>query len=183
MAKLNSGTRVYGNLTVDTTLTATSINKVAITAPATSATLTIADGKTLTANNSIILAGTDSTTMTFPATSASIGYLTIPQITKVANAAPTTGADLTYSGKHIYHTSTAGTFTIPANGSIAYPIGTALSFSNGHGAGALTIAITTDTMYLAGTGTTGSRTLAADGVATAMKVEANVWQISGVGLT
>lgn len=51
---------------------ATSINKVAVTAPATSATLTIADGKTLTANNSITLAGTDSTTMTFPSTSASV---------------------------------------------------------------------------------------------------------------
>lgn len=52
--------------------TATSINKVAITAPATSATLTIANGKTLTANHSLTLAGTDSTTMTFPSTSASI---------------------------------------------------------------------------------------------------------------
>lgn len=51
---------------------ATSVNKVAITAPATSATLTIADGKTLTANNTLTLAGTDSTTMTFPSTSASI---------------------------------------------------------------------------------------------------------------
>ena len=52
--------------------TATSVNKVAITAPATSATLTIADGKTLTANNSITFAGTDATTMTFPSTSASV---------------------------------------------------------------------------------------------------------------
>lgn len=52
--------------------TATSINKIAITAPATSATLTIADGKTLTASHSLTLAGTDSTTMTFPSTSASI---------------------------------------------------------------------------------------------------------------
>jgi len=51
---------------------ATSINKVAITAPATSATLTIVDGKTLTVNNSVTLAGTDSTTMTFPTTSATI---------------------------------------------------------------------------------------------------------------
>lgn len=51
---------------------ATSINKVAITAPATSATLTIADGKTATVNNSITLAGTDSTTMTFPATSSTV---------------------------------------------------------------------------------------------------------------
>jgi hypothetical protein len=145
--------------------------------------LTLAAGKTLTASNTLTLAGTDSTTMTFPSASAAIGYLNIPQITKVADGAPTTGADLTYSGKHIYHTSTAGTFTIPANSSIAYPIGTALSFSNGNGAGALTIAITTDTMYLAGAGTTGSRTLAANGVATAMKVESTVWQISGVGLT
>ena len=52
--------------------TATSVNKVAITAPATSATLTIADGKTLTCNNSITFAGTDATTMTFPSSNASI---------------------------------------------------------------------------------------------------------------
>lgn len=52
--------------------TATSINKLAITAPATSSTLTIANGKTLTANNSLTLAGTDSTTMTFPSTSAKV---------------------------------------------------------------------------------------------------------------
>ena len=52
--------------------TATSVNKVTITAPATSATLTLADGKTLTCNNSITFAGTDATTMTFPSTSASI---------------------------------------------------------------------------------------------------------------
>lgn len=51
---------------------ATSINKVAITAPATSATLTIADTKTLTVNNTLTFAGTDSTTMTFPSTSATI---------------------------------------------------------------------------------------------------------------
>jgi hypothetical protein len=52
--------------------TATSVNKVTITTPATGATLTIADGKTLTANHSLTLAGTDSTVMTFPSTSATI---------------------------------------------------------------------------------------------------------------
>lgn len=51
---------------------ATSINKVAITAPATSATLTLADGKTLTVNNTLTFAGTDATTMTFPATDATL---------------------------------------------------------------------------------------------------------------
>jgi hypothetical protein len=52
--------------------TATSINKVTITAPATNAVLTIADGKTLTVNNSITFAGTDATTMTLPSTNATI---------------------------------------------------------------------------------------------------------------
>jgi len=51
---------------------ATSVNKVAITAPATGATLTILEGKTLTASNSLTLAGTDATTMTFPTTSATV---------------------------------------------------------------------------------------------------------------
>lgn len=51
---------------------ATSINKVALTAPATGSTLTILDGKTLTVNNTIVLAGTDAQTYTFPSTSATI---------------------------------------------------------------------------------------------------------------
>lgn len=44
---------------------ATSINKVAITAPATSATLTIADGKTLTASNTLTFTGTDGSSVAF----------------------------------------------------------------------------------------------------------------------
>ncbi len=44
--------------------TATSVNKVTFTAPATNATLTIADSKTLTASNSITLAGVDGKTLT-----------------------------------------------------------------------------------------------------------------------
>jgi hypothetical protein len=45
--------------------TATSVNKIAITAPATSATLTIADGKTLTASNTLTFTGTDSSSVAF----------------------------------------------------------------------------------------------------------------------
>jgi len=44
--------------------TATSVNKVAITAPATSATLTVANGKTFTANSSLTLGGVDAKTLT-----------------------------------------------------------------------------------------------------------------------
>ena len=46
----------------------------------------------------------------------------------------------------------------------------------------VTIAITTDTMYQAATGTTGSRTLAQYGTATAMKLTSTTWIISGAGL-
>jgi hypothetical protein len=111
-----------------------------------------------------------------------VGFRIIPQNSQ--SAAYT--AVLTDSGKHILHPSadtTARTFTIPANGSVAYPIGTALTFVNQNGAGTVTIAITTDTMRLAGAGTTGSRTLAANGVATAIKITSTEWIISGTGLT
>jgi hypothetical protein len=90
------------------------------------------------------------------------------------------------ASKHIFHPSadtTARTFTIPANGSVPFPIGTAVTFINQNGAGVITIAITTDTMRLAGAGTTGSRTLAANGVATAVKITSTEWIISGTGLT
>lgn len=47
--------------------TATSINKLTITAPSTSATLTIADTKTLTVNNTLTFTGTDSSSVAFGA--------------------------------------------------------------------------------------------------------------------
>ena len=90
------------------------------------------------------------------------------------------------AGKHILHPSadtTARIFTIPANSSVAFPIGTAVTFVNQNAGGVITIAITTDTMRLAGSGATGSRTLAANGVATALKLTSTEWIISGTGLT
>lgn len=51
------------------------IGKVTLTQPATGSTLTIIDGKTATFNNTMTMAGTDGTTMTFPSTSASIARI------------------------------------------------------------------------------------------------------------
>ncbi len=93
---------------------------------------------------------------------------------------------LSDANKHILHPSadtTPRTFTIPANSSVAFPIGTAVTFVNQNGAGAVTIAITSDTMRLAGVGTTGSRALAANGMATALKITSTEWLISGTGLS
>jgi hypothetical protein len=111
-----------------------------------------------------------------------VGFRTIPQNSQ--DAAYT--LVLADSGKHILHPSadtTARTFTIPANGDVAFPIGTAVTFINQNGAGVVTIAITTDTMRLSPAGTTGSRTLAANGSATAIKITSTEWIISGSGLT
>ena len=160
---------------------ATTINKVTLTAPATGSTLTIADGKTLTANNSITLAGTDSTTITFPTVSSSVGYLNVP-INSQSAAYTTVLAD---SGKVIFHPSTdanARTFTIDSNANVAYALGTVLTFIN-MTSQIVTIAITSDTMYLTGTGSTGSRSLAQYGMATAIKMTSTTWIISGSGLS
>lgn len=59
--------------------TVTSVNKVAITAPATSATLTIADGKTFTVSNTLTMQGTDSTVFTFPSSSDTVVTLSATQ--------------------------------------------------------------------------------------------------------
>jgi hypothetical protein len=113
------------------------------------------------------------------ATSASTaGYIGMPQISVSAN----TAILATHAGKHIYTTTTALTHTIPANSNVAFEIGTAITFITAPSV-SLSIAITTDTLRLANSTSTGTRTLAANGVATAIKVTYNVWIMSGNGLT
>ena len=111
-------------------------------------------------------------------TAASVGYMGIPQ-----SATATTGTlVIGDAGKHIYVNTNSQTITIPANAAVPYPIGTAISFIAGLSATTMNIA-NNDTMYLAGTGASGTRTLAANGMATAIKIAATVWYISGTGLT
>jgi hypothetical protein len=93
---------------------------------------------------------------------------------------------LTDGGKHIYHPAadtTGRTWTVPANASVAFAVGTAITLVNAPGAGLVTLAITSDTLYLSGSGETGSRLLEASGIATLLKVGPTLWIISGVGLS
>lgn len=83
--------------------------------------------------------------------------------------------------KDIYQTGASKTITIPENASVAFPIGTVVSFTSA--SNAVTIAITSDTLIMAGTGSTGSRSLAANSMATAKKITSTSWMIAGVGLT
>lgn len=93
---------------------------------------------------------------------------------------------LTDAGKHILHPSadtTARVFTIPANSAVAFPIGTVLTIINQNAAGVITLAITSDVMRWSPSGTTGSRSLAANGVATLVKLTATEWILNGTGLS
>ncbi|CAB4137917.1 hypothetical protein UFOVP325_142 [uncultured Caudovirales phage] len=123
-------------------------------------------------------------TTTFPAdattstATASAGYMGMPQNSRSASYT-LVAAD---AGKHIYMTATGFTITIPLNSSVAFPVGTTITFVSGN-AVSTTISCA-DTFILAGAGTAASsKTLAAYGVATAIKIASTIWIISGNGLT
>lgn len=114
------------------------------------------------------------------AASTEVGYMNIPQNPQSADYTLV----IADRGKHIYHPvadDNPRTWTIPANASVAFPIGTAITFDNDQNT--ITIAITSDTLVWSEDGSTGSRTLAENGAATALKVTATRWKISGTGLS
>jgi hypothetical protein len=112
--------------------------------------------------------------------SNTVGYLSIPQNSQNASY----NVLLSDTGRQLFHSvgQIAATYTIPANSNVAFVTGAAITFVN-LSANAVTISITTDTMYLSGVGTTGNRTLNQYGIATAVKITSTSWLISGSGLT
>ena len=108
------------------------------------------------------------------------GYVSIPQNYQTGSYTMV----LSDAGKHIYHPGGAGvaTYTIPANASVAYPIGTVISFVN-MATASVTISINSDTLNWAQGGGTGSRTLALYGVANVLKHAATQWILTGINIT
>lgn len=88
---------------------------------------------------------------------------------------------LSDAGKTIYHESgTPHTYTIPANGSVAFPLGTIVTILNANGSGDITLAITSDTLRRGdGTAGTGSRTIPADSIAFIEKALSTTFYIGG----
>lgn len=158
----------------DTTgdITGGKYNKVTITAPATGSTLTIADGKTLTANNSLTLAGTDGTTMTFPAASASVGYLNIPAVADKTSSYTLATGDI---GK-VVGVGTGGSIEIPNS---TFAAGDAVLIFN-NTSGSITITCTITTAYIAGTDADKATvTLATRGLANILFISGTVCVITG----
>lgn len=111
-------------------------------------------------------------------TTTAIGYLGSPINTQDA----TYTTVMSDAGKTLYHTSASThTWTIDSNANVAYPIGTQIGFSNESGGGAVTIAITSDTLRWGSS--TGSRTLAANGSGVAQKMTSTSWRLTGDGIS
>jgi hypothetical protein len=144
----------------------------------TSAIQTQLNAKASSGANTDITALDQDVTITATGTIAAdtIGYRGLPQNSQTASYT----LALSDAGKHI--SITTGGVVIPANGSVAFPIGTTIVVFNNSGSNQ-TISITTDTLRQAGTANTGSRTLAQYGLATCVKVTSTVWVISGAGLS
>ena len=188
----NAYTNNFGGNTIaaSNTVTYTNYGTMFVNTPTAGTNVTITNPYSIITASNILVGSTGTGVITAVAanattssTAASVGYIGLPQ------SATNTTATLAIGdvGKHIYVNTSGQTITIPAAASVAYPIGTTITFIAGPSASTVTIAIATDTMYLIGTGTTGSRTLAAHGMATAVKVSgtssSGVWYINGSGLT
>jgi hypothetical protein len=154
-----AGKAVPSGVVVGTTDTQTLTGKT-LTSPA-------INGGTLDAGSTVSDSGTIATT--------SVGFRGVPQNSRTSAYT----LALTDNGKHI--SITTGGIVIPANASIAFPIGATIVIYN-DSATAQTISITTDTLRQAGTANTGSRTLDGYGLATLVKVAATTWAITGAGL-
>jgi hypothetical protein len=161
--------RAAGSSNYNITLTPTTLNTNRIL------TLPDATGTVITTGNLSDFTVTAANTLT---AHTGVGYMGLPQNASTTGNYNIVAAD---AGKHIYSTATR-IITIPANSNIAMPVGTTITFIAGGGA-TVTISITSDDMYLASSGSTGSRTLAQYGVATIVKVTSTAWAISGNGLT
>ena len=131
---------------------ATSINKMAITAPATGSTLAVADGKTLTCSNTLTFAGTDGSTITLGAGGTVLysgGALGTPSSGTLTNC---TGLPVS-TGISGLGTGVATFLATPSSANLA----TALTTKTGTGNNVFATAPTLDSTVTIGTasGTTG----------------------------
>ena len=176
----NNGTNVVDVATHLTSLTLGTFLPIASggTGGNTAANARTALGVAASGANTDITALDQDVTITATGTIAAdtLGFRGLPQNSQ-------TGAytlALSDAGKHI--SITTGGVVVPANSSIAFPTGTAVAIFNNSGT-SQNVSITTDTMYFAGTATTGTRALAQRGLATCVKVASTTWVISGAGLS
>jgi hypothetical protein len=169
---VNRWQRLLGTVTSATALT----NGTYTVTLSTSGALTLSNGGLtipsggISVNGPLVLNGT--LQANYP------GYLGMPQNVQTGSAYTLVLSD---QGKHIYATSTS-VITIPANNIVPFPIGARVDILAAK-TSTSTINIQSDILYLAGSGSTGTRTLVPFGIASLIKVTTNTWYISGLGVS
>jgi hypothetical protein len=164
---------IVGNTTITLGSTVTSVGDLTLTnVTISSGNVTCNIANSSISNTSVANAASDSVNV--------VGFMGLPQNSQNGDYNIVLGD----AGKHIYHPDgqAVATYTFPANSNVSFTVGTAVTIINGS-ANNVTIAMTTDTMTLANTSNTSSRTLVANGVATCVKITNTSWIISGAGLS
>jgi len=181
-ARTNLGASTVGSnlftLTNPSAVTFIKVNADNTVATETAGTFRTSIGAAASGANTDITALDQDITITATGTIAAdtIGYRGIPVNSQTA------GYTLTLADASKFIRITTGGVAIPANGTTAFPIGSVITVYN-DSASSQNITITTDTLRLAGTATTGTRAVAQRGIATLLKVNTTEWVASGVGVT
>lgn len=132
-----------------------------------------------TTGSLLIINGSTGAVTTPNASASEVGFKGMPQNSQSVSYT-TVLAD---AGKHIYETGASKTITIDMT--VSYPVGTVITFMVNNATGMGITGTSPTNLYLAGTGlaTTGARTLANGGIATALCFSSGIWIISGTGLS
>ena len=179
---LDTSAYITGNQTITFTGDATGSGTTAVTLTLANSGATAGTYRSVTVDaKGRVTAGTNPTTLagygiTDAATSAQASALL-----DVPSNAQTVAYTLALSDRGKSIDTTAGV-TIPANSAVAFPVGAVVVVTN-VSASNISIGINTDTLRLAGTANTGTRTLSQYGVCTLRKVASTTWIATGAGLT
>lgn len=114
--------------------------------------------------------------------SGGVSQTDLDALRDVAANAQTTSYTLALSDRGKSVDTTAGV-TVPPNSSIAFSVGSVVTITNTSASGITITQGSGVTLRLAGTTSTGNRTLAAYGQATARKADTDTWFISGAGIS
>ena len=185
LGRATAGTGAAEELSIGTALSLSGGTLAVTTVPVTNGGT---GSTTLTANNVLLGNGTSAVQTVAPGTSGNV--LTSNGTAWTSAAAPSfvvnypqniQSANYTLvlgdAGKQIFHPvsdTTVRTYTIPANSSVAFPIGTVVLFTVENGGVAVKVSITSDTLVF-GAGTTGSIIVPVNNTLMAVKVTATKW--------
>jgi WD40 repeat protein len=193
---IDINTQTTGTLTVPRggtgATTLTGVVKGNGTSAMTAGTVTVAEGgtgvTTLTANAVLVGNGTSAVSSVAPGTLGNI--LTSNGTSWTSAAAPSSVVQypqniqagnytlvLGDAGKQIFHPASdtaTSTYTIPANASVAFPIGTVVLFTAENGGILVNVSITSDTLVF-GNGSTGSINVQPNNTLMCIKVTATKW--------